>query len=43
VTVFQGQMITQNMLASTATGGQFSILEPNETVGPIPRPGGPCR
>jgi len=34
VTVFQGQMITQNMLASTATGGQFSILEPNETVGP---------
>ena len=34
VTVFQGQMITQNMLASAATGGQFSILEPGETVGP---------
>jgi Flp pilus assembly protein CpaB len=34
VTVFQGQMITNNMLASTATGGQFSILEPGETVAP---------
>jgi Flp pilus assembly protein CpaB len=34
VTVFQGQMLTTNMLASTTTGGQFSILEPNETVGP---------
>lgn len=34
VTVFQGQMLTTNMLASTQTGGQFSILEPNETVGP---------
>jgi Flp pilus assembly protein CpaB len=34
VTVFQGQMLTQNMLASAVTGGQFSILEPNETVGP---------
>jgi Flp pilus assembly protein CpaB len=34
VTVFQGQMLTQNMLASTTTGGQFTILEPNETVGP---------
>ncbi len=34
VTVFQGQMITQNMLASAATGGQFSILEPGETVAP---------
>ena len=34
VTVFQGQMVTTNMLASTATGGQFSILEPGETVGP---------
>jgi Flp pilus assembly protein CpaB len=34
VTVFQGQMITTNMLASTASGGQFSILEPGETVGP---------
>jgi Flp pilus assembly protein CpaB len=34
VTVFQGQMLTQNMLASTTTGGQFTILQPNETVGP---------
>ena len=34
VTVPQGQMLTQNMLASAATGGQFSILEPGETVGP---------
>jgi Flp pilus assembly protein CpaB len=34
VSVFQDQMLTQNMLASTATGGQFSILEPGETVGP---------
>jgi Flp pilus assembly protein CpaB len=34
VTVFQGQMITNNMLASTTTGGQFSILEPGETVAP---------
>jgi len=34
VTVFQGQMITTNMLASTASGGQFSILEPGETVAP---------
>lgn len=34
VSVFQGQMITQNMLASAVTGGQFSILEPGETVAP---------
>ena len=34
VSVFQGQMLTKNMLASTTTGGQFSILEPGETVGP---------
>jgi Flp pilus assembly protein CpaB len=34
VSVFQDQMLTQNMLASTATGGQFTILEPNETVAP---------
>ncbi|HXI81302.1 MAG TPA: Flp pilus assembly protein CpaB [Verrucomicrobiae bacterium] len=34
VTVFQGQMITNNMLASTTSGGQFSILEPGETVAP---------
>jgi Flp pilus assembly protein CpaB len=34
VTVLQGQMLTQNMLASTTSGGQFSILEPGETVAP---------
>ena len=34
VTVFQGQMLTTNMFASTTTGGQFSILEPGETVAP---------
>jgi Flp pilus assembly protein CpaB len=34
LSVFQDQMLTQNMLASTTTGGQFSILEPGETVGP---------
>jgi Flp pilus assembly protein CpaB len=34
VSVFQDQMITLNMLASTATGGQFSILEPGETITP---------
>jgi Flp pilus assembly protein CpaB len=34
VSVFQDQMLTQNMLASTTTGGQFSILQPGETVAP---------
>jgi Flp pilus assembly protein CpaB len=34
VTVFQDQMITQNMFASGSSGGQFSILQPGETVGP---------
>jgi Flp pilus assembly protein CpaB len=34
VSVLQDQMLTTNMLASTATGGQFSILEPGETVAP---------
>ena len=34
VTVPQGAMLSQNMLAAAATGGQFSILEPGETVGP---------
>ena len=34
LTVPQGAMLTQNMLAAAATGGQFSILEPGETVGP---------
>ena len=34
ITVLPGQMVTTNMLASTTSGGQFSILEPGETVGP---------
>ena len=34
VTVLQDQMITSNLLASESTGGQFSILEPGETVAP---------
>lgn len=34
VSVFQDQMLTVNMLASTSSGGQFSILEPGETVAP---------
>ncbi len=34
VSVSQDQMLTQNMLASTTTGGQFSILQPGETVAP---------
>src|SRR5574338_76124 len=34
VTVLQGQMLTTNMVASTTSGGQVSILEPGETVGP---------
>jgi Flp pilus assembly protein CpaB len=34
VSVLQDQMLTTNMLASTTTGGQFSILEPGETVAP---------
>lgn len=34
VSVLEGQLVTTNLLASTAKGGQFSILEPNETVAP---------
>jgi Flp pilus assembly protein CpaB len=34
VAVLPDQMITTNLLASTTSGGQFSILEPGETVGP---------
>jgi Flp pilus assembly protein CpaB len=34
VSAFQGQMLTQNMLASSVTGGTFSILEPGETITP---------
>jgi len=34
VSILPGQMITANLMASTATGGTFSILGPIETVGP---------
>lgn len=34
VTVLQGQMVTTNLLASSMEGGQFSILGPDEAVGP---------
>jgi Flp pilus assembly protein CpaB len=34
VSAFQDQMLTQNMLASSVSGGQFSILEPGETIAP---------
>ncbi|MFL5679312.1 MAG: Flp pilus assembly protein CpaB [Chloroflexota bacterium] len=34
VTILEGQLVTTNLLASTASGGQFSILGPAETVAP---------
>jgi Flp pilus assembly protein CpaB len=34
VTILEGQPITANLLASTAEGGQFSVLKPDETVSP---------
>ena len=34
VTILAGQMVTTNLLASSAEGGQFSVLGPDETVGP---------
>lgn len=34
VTILQGQLVTQNMLTSSEAGGEFSILAPNESVGP---------
>jgi Flp pilus assembly protein CpaB len=34
VTIFQDQLVTSNLFASTATGAQFSILGPSETVAP---------
>jgi Flp pilus assembly protein CpaB len=34
VPALQGQMVTSNMMASTNTGGQFSIIAPGESVGP---------
>lgn len=34
VTVFKDQLVTTNLIASAAGGGGFSILGPDETVGP---------
>lgn len=34
VTILQGQMVTTNLLASSTEGGQFSVLGPDETIGP---------
>jgi len=34
VSILQGQLVTTNMLASSDEGGQFSVLGPDETVGP---------
>jgi Flp pilus assembly protein CpaB len=34
VTILQGQMVLTNLLASSAEGGQFSVLGPDETVAP---------
>lgn len=34
VPALEGQLVTSNMLASTTTGGQFSILDPTETIAP---------
>ena len=34
VTILQGQLVTTNLLASTATGGQFSILGPADSISP---------
>lgn len=34
VSILEGQIVTTNLLASTDVGGQFSVLKPDETVGP---------
>ncbi len=34
VTILAGQLVTTNLLASSSEGGQFSVLGPDETVGP---------
>jgi Flp pilus assembly protein CpaB len=34
VTILPGQLVTTNLLASTSTGGQFSILGPADTIDP---------
>ncbi|MGZ6269475.1 MAG: SAF domain-containing protein, partial [Candidatus Limnocylindrales bacterium] len=34
INILQGQVLSPNLLASTAAGGQFSILGPGETLSP---------
>lgn len=34
VSILQGQMVLTNLLASSAEGGQFSVLSPDETIAP---------
>lgn len=34
VSILQGQMVMTNLLASSSEGGQFSVLGPDETIGP---------
>lgn len=34
VTILAGQMVTTNLMASSAEGGQFSVLGPDESIGP---------
>jgi Flp pilus assembly protein CpaB len=34
VAILAGQMVTTNLLASSTEGGQFSVLGPEETIGP---------
>jgi Flp pilus assembly protein CpaB len=34
VTILAGQMVTTNLLASSAEGGQFSVLGPDESIAP---------
>jgi Flp pilus assembly protein CpaB len=34
VTILEGQLVTTNLLASTASGGQFSILGPADSISP---------
>jgi Flp pilus assembly protein CpaB len=34
VPILTGQMVTTNLLASSVEGGQFSVLGPDETIGP---------
>jgi Flp pilus assembly protein CpaB len=38
VTILQGQLVTQNMLASAQAGDEFSILGPGESISPDSEP-----